>query len=60
MSTEQLAATIDTAFDDRANVGPSTKGAVREAVDTALDMLDRGAARVAERAPDGTWTVNRG
>ena len=59
MSTQQLAATIDTAFEDRANVGPSTKGAVREAVDAALDLLDRGEARVAERAADGAWTVKQ-
>jgi 2,3,4,5-tetrahydropyridine-2-carboxylate N-succinyltransferase len=59
MSTQHLAATIDAAFEDRANIGPSTKGAVREAVDAALDLLDRGEARVAERGPDGRWTVNQ-
>ncbi|MPZ59061.1 MAG: 2,3,4,5-tetrahydropyridine-2,6-dicarboxylate N-succinyltransferase [Rhizobiales bacterium] len=59
MSTQQLAATIDAAFEDRNNVGPSTKGAVRDAVETALGLLDRGEARVAERGADGTWTVNQ-
>jgi 2,3,4,5-tetrahydropyridine-2-carboxylate N-succinyltransferase len=57
--SQQLAATIDAAFEDRANVGPSTKGAVREAVETALGLLDRGEARVAERGANGTWTVNQ-
>jgi 2,3,4,5-tetrahydropyridine-2-carboxylate N-succinyltransferase len=57
--SQQLAATIDAAFEDRANVGPSTKGAVREAVETALDILDRGEVRVAERGADGVWTVNQ-
>ena len=33
---------------------PATKGAVREAVEEALDLLDRGAARVAEKAADGS------
>jgi len=58
MSAE-LAKTIDAAFEARETIGPSTKGAVREAVDHALDLLDRGAARVAERAADGSWHVNQ-
>jgi 2,3,4,5-tetrahydropyridine-2-carboxylate N-succinyltransferase len=32
---------------------------VREAVETALDLLDRGEARVAERGGNGAWTVNQ-
>ena len=47
-----LATTIDAAWEDRATLGFSTGGAVREAVDEALAMLDRGEARVAE--PDGS------
>jgi 2,3,4,5-tetrahydropyridine-2-carboxylate N-succinyltransferase len=54
-----LAKTIDDAFEKRDGIGPSTKGAVREAVDAALDLLDRGAARVAERGANGTWSVNQ-
>ncbi len=54
-----LAATIDAAFARRDEIGPGTKGAVREAVDEALDLLDRGAVRVAERSPDGAWRVNQ-
>jgi 2,3,4,5-tetrahydropyridine-2-carboxylate N-succinyltransferase len=59
MSHAELANTIDDAFDKRDTVGPSTKGPVREAVDTALDLLDRGAARVAERGANGMWSVNQ-
>jgi 2,3,4,5-tetrahydropyridine-2,6-dicarboxylate N-succinyltransferase len=59
MSSAELAKTIDSAFDRREEVGPATKGAVREAVEQALDLLDRGTARVAERASDGTWRVNQ-
>jgi 2,3,4,5-tetrahydropyridine-2-carboxylate N-succinyltransferase len=59
MSSAELAKTIDSAFDRREEVGPATKGAVREAVEQALDLLDRGAARVAERASEGTWRVNQ-
>src|ERR1700686_4147996 len=59
MSANDLASTIDAAFERRDEVGPATKGAVREAVENALDLLDRGAARVAERANDGSWRVNQ-
>ncbi|MGA7232559.1 MAG: 2,3,4,5-tetrahydropyridine-2,6-dicarboxylate N-succinyltransferase, partial [Xanthobacteraceae bacterium] len=59
MSSAELAQTIDSAFDRRDELGPATKGFVREAVEHALDLLDRGAARVAERASDGTWRVNQ-
>jgi 2,3,4,5-tetrahydropyridine-2-carboxylate N-succinyltransferase len=40
-------------------LGPTTKGAVREAVEQALDLLDGGVVRVAERGSDGTWRVNQ-
>ena len=62
-TNENLAKTIDLAFEQRDTIGPSTKGAVREAVEEALDLLDRGEARVAEKAADGTphgsWHVNQ-
>src|SRR5262245_8136154 len=59
MSHAELARTIDAAFEDRNNVTPKTKGAVRKAVDKALDLLDTGAARVAEREAGGDWHVNQ-
>jgi 2,3,4,5-tetrahydropyridine-2-carboxylate N-succinyltransferase len=55
---KNLEKTIDAAFEARNDVSPSTKGAVREAVDTALDLLDTGQARVAEKQ-DGKWKVNQ-
>src|SRR3954447_10568577 len=59
MSHAELAKTIDNAFEKRDGIGPSTKGAVREAVEAALELLDRGTARVAERDANGTWSVNQ-
>jgi 2,3,4,5-tetrahydropyridine-2,6-dicarboxylate N-succinyltransferase len=59
MSHTDLAKTIDDAFETRNDVGPATKGPVREAVDAALDLLDGGAARVAERGGNGAWQVNQ-
>ena len=59
MSHDQLAKIIDEAFEKRNDLSPATKGPVRDAVDEALDLLDRGAARVAEKRSDGTWHVNQ-
>jgi 2,3,4,5-tetrahydropyridine-2-carboxylate N-succinyltransferase len=59
MSHTALAETIDAAFQAPEGIGPGTKGPVREAVETALDLLDRGEARVAEKTPNGRWQVNQ-
>ncbi len=53
-----LQVTIDAAFEDRAAISVATSGDVRAAVEAALDLLDRGAARVAEKR-DGAWQVNQ-
>lgn len=58
MSHEQLAQTIDAAFENRAEVNFNTTGDVRDAVNEALNLLDSGQARVAEKV-DGTWVVNQ-
>ncbi|WP_420133066.1 2,3,4,5-tetrahydropyridine-2,6-dicarboxylate N-succinyltransferase [Rhodopseudomonas sp.] len=59
MSLSHLESTINSAFDARDNVTAATKGEVREAVEQALELLDKGEARVAERAASGAWTVNQ-
>jgi len=58
MANSDLEKTIDAAWEDRENVTPATKGAVRDAVEAALDALDSGELRVAEKI-DGTWTVHQ-
>ncbi|MGB0570715.1 MAG: 2,3,4,5-tetrahydropyridine-2,6-dicarboxylate N-succinyltransferase [Alphaproteobacteria bacterium] len=57
MSTSDLQAAIETAWDNRESLTPAAKGADRDAVETALAELDSGAARVAEKI-DGAWQVN--
>ncbi|MFY9699386.1 MAG: 2,3,4,5-tetrahydropyridine-2,6-dicarboxylate N-succinyltransferase [Rhodoplanes sp.] len=59
MTHADLAKTIDDAFEQRNEIGPATKGAVRDAVEAALDLLDAGRARVAEKQSDGSWRVNQ-
>ena len=59
MSTyADLAQTIDSAWEARAEISPATGGTVRDAVNTALELLDSGRARVAEKL-DGGWQVNQ-
>ena len=58
MSHDALMATIEAAFDDRDNINTGTTGDVRDAVNSALDLMDSGAARVAEKK-NGAWVVNQ-
>ncbi len=53
-----LARIIDDAWENRSHIGVQTQGAVRDAVETALTMLDQGQARVAEKL-DGAWVVHQ-
>ncbi len=57
--TADLAETIEKAFENRQEITPQTRGEVREAVETALDLLDRGEVRVAEQNGPLDWTVNQ-
>ncbi len=55
--TERLEAVIDEAWERREALGPGD-GDVAAAVEAAIGALDSGAARVAEKGPDG-WRVNQ-
>ena len=50
--------TINAAWERRDEIGFDTEGPVRDAVATALDALDSGSARVAEKVGD-EWVVNQ-
>ena len=53
-------ATIEQAWDDRANLGPTSEAAaVRAAVESAIADLNAGRRRVAERQGVGQWAVNQ-
>ena len=58
MSHADLARTIETAWEERSSIDTATRGPVRAAVDEALNLLDSGKARVAEKV-DGDWRVNQ-
>lgn len=57
MTTSDLQAAVEAAWDDRDAISFETKGAVREAVEEALNLLDSGEARVAEKS-GADWVVN--
>jgi 2,3,4,5-tetrahydropyridine-2,6-dicarboxylate N-succinyltransferase len=63
MSDVRLQTLIETAFEDRAAINAATRGHARDAVEEALDLLDRGKARVAEKLPGAagpnSWKVNQ-
>jgi 2,3,4,5-tetrahydropyridine-2-carboxylate N-succinyltransferase len=54
-----LESVIEAAWDERANVSAATHGEVRDAVESALALLDSGQARVASRGDDGVWTTHQ-
>ena len=53
-----LVATIDAAWENREALTSATRGAVRDAVETALEGLDGGRLRVAEKTTAG-WRVHQ-
>ncbi len=53
-----LAQDIEALWDQRSDLSPDTGGAARAAVEAALDLLDSGAARVAEPTASG-WVVHQ-
>jgi 2,3,4,5-tetrahydropyridine-2-carboxylate N-succinyltransferase len=56
--TSDIQKIIDDAWETPESIGPETTGPVRDAVDRALEMLDSGQARVAEKRNDA-WHVNQ-
>ena len=62
MSKPDLASlekTIEKAFEERDTISTATRGETRDAIQSALDLLDHGTVRVAERQTDGKWHVNQ-
>jgi 2,3,4,5-tetrahydropyridine-2-carboxylate N-succinyltransferase len=58
MTIAELENIIEAAWEDRDNVTLDTQGEVRDAINEALNALDSGAARVAEKQ-GGDWVVNQ-
>ncbi len=58
MEVEALRGAVERAWERRDELGPQTRGEAREAVEAALEGLDAGRFRVAERT-EGGWTVHQ-
>jgi 2,3,4,5-tetrahydropyridine-2-carboxylate N-succinyltransferase len=58
MTDAELQRLIDDAWEKRDTLSTSTQGAVRDGVNAALDALDTGRLRVAEKS-GGEWRVNQ-
>ncbi|HEY3787165.1 MAG TPA: 2,3,4,5-tetrahydropyridine-2,6-dicarboxylate N-succinyltransferase [Steroidobacteraceae bacterium] len=59
MSTQRLQSTIEEAFEHRAQLNASAlPPGLSDALDTAIELLDSGQARVAEQV-DGRWVVRQ-
>ncbi len=58
MSHADLASVIEAAWERRAEIGPSTTGPERDAVEAALAAMDAGELRVAT-SENGEWTVRQ-
>jgi 2,3,4,5-tetrahydropyridine-2,6-dicarboxylate N-succinyltransferase len=58
MSQHSLQQPIDDLWDQRDTLSSATRGPAREAVEAALDALDNGTERVAEKSGTG-WHVNQ-
>lgn len=58
MEDRQLQLAIESAWQNRDSLSPSTRGEVRDSVEAALDALDAGRLRVAEKQDD-SWQVHQ-
>lgn len=58
LSTPDLEHAVEAAWDARDTLSPDTTGEHRDAVETALALLDCGKARIAEKKDD-SWHVNQ-
>ncbi len=58
MTAADLAVAVDAAWEARDGISPATRGAARAAVEAALDGLDAGELRVAEKTERG-WQVHQ-
>lgn len=58
MDLKALETTIETAWENRAELGLNTQGEVRDAVNAALSAIDAGTLRIAEKEGN-EWQVNQ-
>jgi 2,3,4,5-tetrahydropyridine-2-carboxylate N-succinyltransferase len=58
-ATTELQSAIEAIWEERQGINQGTTGVVRDTVEAALNLLDKGEVRVAERTGPGVWAVNQ-
>ena len=59
MELEKIKSIIERVFDNNEDINPNTTGDVKEAIDLALNYLDKGELRVADPIGNSQWKVNQ-
>ena len=59
MELEKIKLIIERVFDNNEDINPNTTGEVKQAIDLALNYLDKGELRVADPIGNSQWKVNQ-
>ena len=59
MELEKIKSIIERVFDNNEDINPNTTGDVKQAIDIALNYLDKGELRVADPIGNSQWKVNQ-
>ena len=59
MELEKIKLIIERVFDNNEDVNPNTTGEIKQAIDLALNYLDKGELRVADPIGNSQWKVNQ-
>ena len=59
MELEKIKSIIERVFDNNEDINPNTTGEVKQAIDLALNYLDKGELRVADPIGNSQWKVNQ-
>ena len=59
MELEKIKSIIERVFDNNEDINPNTTGEIKQAIDLALNYLDKGELRVADPIGNSQWKVNQ-
>jgi 2,3,4,5-tetrahydropyridine-2-carboxylate N-succinyltransferase len=59
MELEKIKSIIERVFDNNEDINPNTTGEIKQAIDIALNYLDKGELRVADPIGNSQWKVNQ-
>ena len=59
MELEKIKSIIERVFDNNEDINPNTTGEINQAIDLALNYLDKGELRVADPIGNSQWKVNQ-